>query len=363
MAAMPRVPPARIARAGEAARDQVQRLHRRMAPAPVALLEMIWGSMVTQALYVAAKLGIADLLADGPLTPEEIARRVNASSDGVFRLLRALASRGVFTARPDGRYELTPLAEPLRSDAPVSMRSVALLWGSPEAWEHWGHLLDSVRTDEPAVPAIRGMDLWAYLGTNPGFAAEFNSAMTTFSNLVKAPVLAAYDFSPFSTIVDVGAGHGAMLAAILQRTPAARGVLFDQPSVTTGAADVLRAHGVERRCTIESGSFFDGVPPGGDAYVLKNIIHDWEESKALAILRNIREVIQPDGRLLLIEMVLPEGNSGHMGNVFDLEMLLDLGSRERTEHEYQQLLSKAGFELTRVVQTASPACVVESKPT
>jgi len=318
--------------------------------------------MLTQALSVATKLGIADLLADGPLTPEEIARRVDASPDGVFRLLRALASRGVFAARPDGRFELTPLAEPLRSDAPVSMRSVALLWGSPEGWEHWGHLLDSVQTGEPAVPAIRGMDFFAFLASKPAFAAEFNTAMTTFSNLVREPVVAAYDFSPFPTIVDVGAGHGAMLAAILQRTPTARGVLFDQPSVTAGAADVLRAHGVESRCTIESGSFFDRVPSGGDAYLMKNIIHDWPEVEALAILRNIREVIRPGGRLLLIELVLPEGNSAYMGNLFDLEMLLDLGSRERTEREFRQLLAQAGFELTRVVQTASPVCVVESKP-
>lgn len=360
--ALPKVPPARIVRAAEAARDRVQRLHRRMAPAPITLLEMIWGSMLTQALYVAAKLGIADLLADGPLTPEEIARRVDASPDGVFRLLRALASRGVFTARPDGRYELTPLAQPLRADAPVSMRSVALLWGSPEHWEHWGHLLDSVRTSEPAVPAVRGMDFWEFLASRPAMETDFNTAMTTFSNLVKEPVLAAYDFSPYSTIVDVAGGHGAMLAAILQRTPAARGVLFDRPSVAPGAVDLLRAHGVESRCAIESGSFFVSVPPGGDAYVLKNIIHDWADDEALVILSKIREAIRPDGRLLLIEMVLPEGNSSHLGNVFDLEMMLDLGSRERTERDFRQLLAKAGFELTRVVQTASPTCVVESKP-
>jgi C-methyltransferase len=363
MAAMSKIPPARIVRAAEAVREQVQRLHRRMVPAPVALVEMIWGSLLSQAIYVAAKLGIADVLADGPLTPEEVARRVDASPDGVSRLLRALAGRGVFAARPDGRYELTPLAEPLRSDARGSMRSVALTWGSPEHWEHWGHLHDSVRSGEPAIPAIRGLDFWAYLETNPGFAAEFNNAMTTFSNFAKAPVLAAYDFSPFSTIVDVGAGHGALLAAILQRTPTARGVLFDLPSVTTGATDVLRAHGVETRCTIESGSFLDRVPAEGDAYVLKNIIHDWEESKALTILRNIREVIKPDGRLLLIELVLPEGNSGHVGHLMNLEMLLDLGGRERTEPEYREFLAKAGFELTRVVQTASPVSVVESKPT
>ena len=362
MAASPRIPPPRVARAGEAVREQVQRLHSRMAPAPVALLEMIWGSLLSQAIHVAAKLGIADVLADGPLTPEEIAQRVDASPDGIFRLLRALAGRGVFAGRPDGRYELTPLAEPLRSDAPVSMRSVALLWGSPEHWEHWGHLHDSVRSGEPAVPAIRGLDFWAYLETNPDFAAQFNNAMTTFSNFAKAPVVAAYDFSRFSTIVDVGAGHGALLAAILQRTPAARGVLFDLPSVTSGATDVLRAHGVETRCTIESGSFFDRVPAGGDAYVLKNIIHDWAESEALTILRNVREAIKPDGRLLLIELVLPEGNSGHLGNYMNLEMLLDLGGRERTEREYREFLSRAGFELTSVVQTAAPVSVVESKP-
>jgi hypothetical protein len=362
MVALPKIPPARVVRAAEAVRERVQRLHRRMVPAPIALVEMVWGCQVTQALYVAAKLGIADVLAAGPLTPEEIARRVDASPDGVFRLLRALASRGVFAARADGRYELTPLADTLRTDAPVSMRSVALTWGSPEHWEHWGHLLDSVRSGEPAVPAIRGMDFFAFTEANPDFGEVFNNAMTTFSNVAKEPVLAAYDFSPFATIVDVGGGHGALLAAILQQTPTARGVLFDQPSVTTGAAEVLRAHGVEARCAVESGSFFESVPAGGDAYVLKSVIHDWDEPKALTILGKVREVIKPDARLLLLEMVLPEGNSSHMGHVFDLEMLLDVGGRERTEREYQQLLAKAGFELTRVVQTVSPVWVVEARP-
>src|SRR5882757_3354713 len=351
MVAIPKIPPARVIRAAEAVRDRVHRLHRRMVPAPIALLEMVWGCQVTQALYVAAKLGIADVLAAGPLTSEEIARRVDASPDGIFRLLRALASRGVFAARRDGRYELTPLADTLRTDAPVSMRSVALAWGSPEHWEHWGHLLDSVRSGEPAVPAIRGMEFFAYTEANADFGVVFNNAMTTFSNVAKEPILAAYDFSPFATIVDVGGGHGALLAAILQQTPTSRGELFDQPSVTTGAAEVLRAHGVEARCAVESGSFFESVPAGGDAYVLKSVIHDWDEPKALEILGNIRKAIKPDARLLLVEMVLPEGNSSHMGHVFDLEMLLDLGGRERTEREYRDLLGRAGFALTRVVQT------------
>jgi C-methyltransferase len=362
MAAGPKPPPARVARVADAVREMVHRLHRRMAPAPVALLELIMGSMVAQAIHVAARLGIADQLAAGPLTAEQIAERVEASPDGVGRLLRALAGQGLFAARPDGRYELTPLGEPLRSDAPVSVRAVALLFGSAQHWEHWGHLLDAVRSGEPVVPSLRGMDAWAYLEADSEFASLFNNAMTSISDFAKDPVAAAYDFRPFGTIVDVGGGHGALLAAILARTPTARGVLFDLPHVTAGAPAVLRAQGVESRCAVESGSFFDRVPAGGDAYLLKTVIHDWPEDRALAILRKVREAMKPDGRLLVVEFVIPEGNTAHWGKTIDLEMLLMVGGRERTEAEYRDLLARAGFRLTAVVPTVSPLSIVEVQP-
>lgn len=356
------VPPARVVRLAEGVRERLGRLHRRMVPAPVAVLELITAGMISQALQVAAKLGIADVLAAGPLPPTEIARRVDANPDGVHRLLRALASQGVFRADGSGRYELTPMASALRSDADVSMRSFAMYVGSPEHREHWSHLLDSVRSGEPSIEKIRGMDAWAYFEQNKELAEIFNDAMTGFSDFAQAPMLAAYDFSRFGRIVDVGGGHGSLLAGILSQAPDAKGVLFDQPSVTQGADAALRTAGVQDRCAIESGSFFEKVPAGGDAYVMKNIIHDWADDKAQAILRNVRAAIAPHGRLLLVEMVLPENNSAHPGKFTDLEMLLLVGGRERTEDDYRALLANGGFRLERVVRTASPLCVLEAAP-
>jgi hypothetical protein len=262
----------------------------------------------------------------------------------------------VFATGRDGRFRLTPLGDTLRTDAPVSMRSMAMFVGSPEHWEHWSHLLDSVRTGEPARS-----DPFGYFEEHPEYAALFNAAMTELSDFSRESVLAAYDFSRFRTLVDVGGGHGSLLAGILRGTPATQGVLFDLPSVTAGAPQVLRAHGVEQRCRIESGSFFDAVPAGADGYLLKNIVHDWEPAKALAILRNIRDAIDPGGRLLLIELVIPERDAPHPGKLVDLEMLM-IGGRERTLREYREFLPHAGFEVTGAVRTVSPVWVVECSP-
>lgn len=362
---MPRdakVPPARLVRIVDGVRARVGSLHRKMVPPQVAMIDLISGSMVSQALYVVAKLGIADELRDGSLPPEDIADRVGANPDAVNRLLRALGSQGVFRVDSEGRYSLTALGRTLRSDAEVPMGTMAKLVGTPEHWEHWGHLLDSVRDGGDAVSKVRGMNLWDYFEQNTEYGQVFNSAMTGMSGFAKVPVLAAYDFSRFRKIVDVGGGHGSLLAAILQRSPHGRGVLFDQPSVTAGADEVLRAHGVQERCEVESGSFFDTVPAGGDAYILKNIIHDWSDEQGLRILRNVREAIDPDGRLLLVEFVVPEGNGPHPAKLIDLEMLVMVGGRERTEKEHREFLARAGFRLDKVVETVSPLCVLESTP-
>jgi hypothetical protein len=324
------------------------------------MLDMITDLMVAQALHVAARLGIADELTGGPLSPDEIARRLDADPDAVSRLLRALASRGVFASDSRGRYRLNPLAETLCSDAPVSMRQYAMFFGSPEHWGHWAHLLDAVRTGETAVQTQYGTDVFALFEARPEYGAVFNGAMTTLSDMVREPVLAAYDFSRYTTIVDVGGGHGSLLAGILERTPSARGVLYDLPDVVAEASGVLAT--VSERCRVEGGSFFDSVPAGADAYVLKSIVHDWTEEKALVILRHIRESIAPDGRLLLIELVIPEGDGMHPGKFIDLEMLLVAGGRERTEEEYRELLAKAGFALVTVIPTASPMSVLECAP-
>lgn len=358
----PKVPPARVVRIVESVRARLQTLNQKMVPAPISLLEMITASFMTQAIYATAKLGIADVLSEGPSTANEIASKVGADPDAMHRLLRLLVSRSIFAEQSDGRYVLTPMGDALRSNAPTSMRGFALMVGCPEHWEHWSMLTNSVRTGEVSVPLLRGMGMLDYLETNAEFAGVFNDAMTSVSDMSIPPILAAYDFSPFRTIVDVGGGHGRLLSAILQQAPQARGILFDLASVTAGAPQLLQDQGVADRVAIESGSLFDTVPGGADAYVLKHIVHGLEESKALEILTTVRSRIDPDGKLLLVEFVLPEGNSPHLGKLIDMEMLLNAGGKERTAAEYAELLGRAGFRQTRVVQTASPVSVIEAEP-
>jgi hypothetical protein len=331
-----------------------------MVPPPIAMLEMVTEMWAAQAITAAADLGIADALAKGPQSADELASAVNADADALRRLLRALTTRGIFRQRRDGRYDLTALADTLRSDADVSMAAFARFLGSPQHREHWSQLTDAVRTGRSVVPALRGKPVFEYLADEPELAAIFNDAMTSISELAIAPLVAAYDFGPYATIVDVGGGHGRLLAAILGATPGARGILFDQPQVVAGAPAVLEEHHVAGRVRIAEGSFFDAVPGGGDAYVLKNVIHDWPDDDAVRILGNVRRAAATGKNVLLIEGVLPGHDREYPGNWVDLEMLVTADARERTAAEYGELLRRAGFDLTRVVETAGPLSVVEA---
>ena len=356
-----KVPPAKLARFVEWIRHYLYRLNQRLTPAPAAMMEMIIATWTSQAITAAAQLGVADALADGPLMIDELAARVGADADALRRLLRALISRGIFRHRRDGRYELNSLAATLRSDAPVSMTSAARFYGSQEQRERWTLLVDSIRTGNSVVPALRGKESFDYFADQPELADLFNQTMTSVSELTDAPVVAGYDFSAYPTIVDVGGGHGPLLAAILAAAPASRGVLYDLPLVVAKASNLLRENEVDDRVRIAEGSFFDSVPGGGDAYVLKNIIHDWPDEKAVQILRNVRGAAGPEATLLLVEMVIPEHDRDFPGKWVDLEMLLNLAARERTAAEYSYLLRQAGYRMTRVVQTASPLSVVEAR--
>ncbi len=356
-----KVPPAKLARVVEWIRHYLYRLNQRLTPAPAAVMEMIIASWTSQAITVAAQLGVADALAKGPLPIDELAGRVGADADALRRLLRALISKGIFRHRRDGRYELNSLADTLRSDAPVSMASAARFYGSSEQRERWTLLEDSVRTGTTVVPALRGKESFDYFAEQPELADLFNQTMTSISELTTAPVVAGYDFSAYPTIVDVGGGHGPLLAAILAAAPGSRGVLYDLPRVVECAPGTLREHNVADRVRIAQGSFFDSVPGGGDAYILKNIIHDWPDDKAVQILRNVRTGAGPGATVLLVELVIPDHDRDFPGKWSDLEMLLNLGARERTAAEYRKLLSQAGFHMTRVVQTASPLSVVEAR--
>jgi O-methyltransferase domain/Dimerisation domain len=354
-----KVPPATVARVVDRARHHLNRLHQRMVPAHAAIMDLITAAWTAQAITAAADLGVADALARGPLSAAEMAAAVNANPDALSRLLRALITRGIFRQRRDGRYELTPLADILRSDADVSMAAMARWVGSPEDREHWSHLTDAIRTGRAVIPELRGKPVFEWLADEPALAEIFNHSTTSASELSIAPLIAAYDFSPYPTIVDVGGGHGRLLAAILAATPAARGVLFDLPQVVAGAPTVLREHHGGDRVRIVGGSFFERVPEDGDAYVLKHVIHDWPDDDAVHILRNVRAAAGAGKRVLLVELVIPRHNRDFLGKWTDLEMLIGAAAREHSAGEYGQLLNRAGFQMTRLVQTASPFSIVE----
>jgi hypothetical protein len=356
-----RVPPAKVARVVERARHHVSRLHRRSAPAPVGMMELILGAWMSQAITVAAELDIADALAAQPLSADELAMRVNADPDGIRRLMRALISQGVFCRRRDGRYELNALAATLRSDASTSMAAMARFVGSTQHREHWTHLADAVRTGEAVVPRLRGKDAFDYLSGDPDISAIYNDAMTSVTELAVAPVVAAYDFSRFATIVDVGGGHGRLLAAILAATPRTKGILYDLPQVVAGAPKILRDLQLSGRARISAGSFFEDVPESADAYILKNVVHDWPDVDVVDILRNVRRAARPGSTVLLVEAVIPAHDREFLGKWSDLEMLVVQAARERTEPEYRALLEQAGLSPTRVVPTASPFSLVEAR--
>jgi C-methyltransferase len=363
--AMPKdlkIPPAQVARMVERFRHHLYRLHQRSAPAAAAVFELINGAWVAQAIQVAAELRIADALTEEPLPLDDLAHRVDADPDALKRLMRALISRGVFRQRRDGRYDLTALADALRSDARFSMYQWARVVGSPQHREHWSLLLDSVKSGKASLPQLRGKEAFEYLKDEPELAKVLNDAMTTLSDLAAVTVVAAYNFGRYRTIVDVGGGQGGLLSTILATEPTARGVLYDLPEVVAGAPALLRQRGLDARVRVEGGSFFDSVPSGGDAYVLKSIIHDWPDGQAVAILRNVREAAGAHATVLLVEMVLPEHERDFTGKWVDLEMLLLANGRERAAAEYRDLLGQAGFRMTRVVQTASPFSVVEATP-
>jgi hypothetical protein len=358
----PKAPPAWLIGGIGRVRAALTVASRAAVPPNIALLEMAQGAWLTQALYAAAELGIADALRDGPRSAEEVARQVGTAPDPTYRVMRALAANGVLTLRRDGRFGLTRLGHALRSDHDGSMAPMIKLVGRAEHWEHWSHLMHSVRTGQPAVEAIRGMSAWDYLESNPEYAAVFNDAMTGVSAVAIDTAVPLYDFADRTVIVDVGGGHGALLARILARTPQARGVLFDLPAVVDGAGPLLDAAGVGDRCARVGGSFFESVPDGADAYVMKTVIHDWDDEEALAILRNVRTAIASGGKLLLFELVLPEAAPHHPGMLLDLEMLVHAGGRERTARQYADLLARGGFRLTRVIPTPGPMSIVEAVP-
>lgn len=359
---MSRVPPVKVVRAATAVRTALQTLTRRMVPPEVGLLELASGFMATQAVYAAAKLGVADVLADGPLPADDVAAETGSDPDATYRLLRACVMFGLFTESADGRFGLTSLGRGLRSGAPGSMRPVILMLGDPQYQGPWGRLAYSVETGKPAVEVALGKQLWEYLDENPEFAATFNNAMTCLTVLDWPTVAAAYDFTPYSTIVDIGGGHGQLLALMLGASPAAKGVLQEREALVGPAETQLREAGVRDRCRIESGSFFETAPSDGDLYVLRRVIHDFDDEQAVEILTNVRRHMPRGSTLLLLESVVPAGNTPHFAKTLDLDMLIFVGGRERTDRQFTTLLDQAGFRITRIVPTVSTLSLIEAVP-
>jgi hypothetical protein len=313
---------------------------------------LVNGFRVSQAIHVAATLGVADLLAEGPRGVDELADATGSDARSLYRLLRALAAVGVFREEAGRRFSSTPLSDQLRRDAPETLYGWAAFAGSPLVWQAWGDLEHSVRTGENAVRHLHGMDIWAYRAENPVERAAFDRAMTDITRGVNRSLLDAYDFGRYSTVVDVGGGRGALLGALLEEHPTMRGVLFDRPEVVDGVADDL-GPGIAERLEIVGGSFFEEVPAGGDAYLLKAIVHDWEDPEALAILQVCRRAARPGASVLVVDRELGAPNTDAPAKFGDLNMLVLPGGCERTTAEFAALLTSAGFRFAGETPTAS----------
>ena len=330
-------------------------------PPPVQLMKMLFGFASARAIGVCAELSIADLLKNEPKTAEELARQTNVHAHSLYRVLRACASIGVFSEDGEKRFSLTPLAEPLLSDAPGSLKAFAGMITSAWVYQMWVELPYSVKTGKPGFEKVFGMPVFDYFLSNEEAAKKFNDAMTSNTEFASFAVVNGYDFSSIPKLVDVGGGHGLLLASILAKNTNLKGILFDTPAVVAGAETLLSDQGVISRCEIVGGDFFESVPAGADAYILKHVIHDWSDEQCITILKNCRKAMNKGGKILVVEEIINEGNEFSIGKFVDLQMLVVASGRERTEKEFRELFDKAGFELTRIVPTMSPFSVLEGE--
>ena len=339
--------------------DPVHAMSPQQAAAKM-MFQLATGHFAASALQCVAQLRVADHLAGGPQTTSALAAQLSVSEDALYRVMRALASVGVFDEVAPRQFALTPAGSMLRSGVPGSMHPMALWITSPFHFRVYAELIHAVRDGKPAAERVTQMPVFEYLAHTPELSEIFNNAMTSFSEMVVPAVLESYDFSGIAVLVDVAGGHGALLSTILQRYPGMKGVLFDLDHVVAGARPRLQALGLGDRLRIDSGDFFSAVP-AGDAFIMKHIIHDWDDERSLKILGNIRKAMgEKKGKVLLVESVLPPGNTPDLGKLIDLEMLMMTGGKERTADEFAKLFADAGFRMTRVVQTGAPLNVIEA---
>lgn len=328
-------------------------------PPSAVMMQMLFSYSVSRSVGVAAELGIADLVKDTPKTAGELASLTNSHPRSLYSLLRACASVGVFSEDADKRFSLTPLAECLRSDNPESLRAFAVMITDDIQFKMWAELPYTIKTGQRAFDKVFGMSNFEYYFSHEKEGKIFNDAMTSLSLGASMMVLASYDFTGIKKLVDVGGGHGFLLASILKKYPAMSGILFEAEPVIEQAKAFLQEHDVANRCETFGGDFFKSVPAGGDACILKHIIHDWDDEQSVTILNNCRKGVLAGGKVLIVEMVVPEGNEPSISKLLDLSMLAISSGRERTANEYRTLLSKSGFELTKIVPTMSPYSIIE----
>jgi hypothetical protein len=338
----------------------------RTLPPGIALYQMAIGHYVSRALYLAAKLGLADLLKDGPRDYRDLAKASETHAPSLIRVLRFLTSIGIFAELDDGKFALQSLGEMLRSDVAGSMRASVILFAGIGIQDSWKELEFCVRTGDPAFRRDSpDADAFTNMAKDPESAANFDKAMATFAPLTAAAVAATYDFSIFGKVADVGGGNGALLIGILKANPSLRGIVFDQPHVTERAKEQVAAAGMADRCEVVGGSFFEEVPRGADAYMLKHVIHDWNDERAAAILKTCRAAMPSHGKLLIVEGVYParidQSMEGRGAAANDLNMLVCTGGRQRSEAEFRDLFAASGFRLTQVVPTPARVCVIEGE--
>jgi hypothetical protein len=332
------------------------------SPPPfVGLANLLQGNFVAGALAGLAQLGIADLVAAGPRSAADLAREIGADASALYRLMRATASVGVLAEQEDGRFAQTPLSDCLRRDATPSLRDLAIMGGREWGALAWSQIEYGIRTGKPSVDKVYGMPIFEYMAKHPEEAAIFNGAMTSISAIDSPAVAAAYDFSGFGSLVDVGGGHGLLLATILAKTPGLNGILYDLDFVVAGAPEGPLAPYMDR-CSLASGDMFATVPAGADAYIMKHIIHDWDDERCIKILKACRAAVNPGGRLLVVDAVIQPGNAPSPSKFLDLQMLLIPGGLERTEVQFRALFAAAGWRLTRVVPTMALDSILEGEP-
>jgi hypothetical protein len=331
-----------------------------MNPTPPAqlIVDLGFGFIVSGALAAATQLGIADRLAEGPKPPEALAKELGADARSLFRLLRLLASVGVFSEDAEGRFGLTPAASLLRSQVPGSLRDAVLMLTQKVFWLPAGQLAETVRTGQTPFDHIFGKPFFDYLAGDAAESATFHQGMASLSDLEDGPIARSYDFRPFQQVVDVGGGHGGFLIEALRATPSLRGVLFDHAHVLSGSR--VASAGLSDRCEEAVGDFFQTVPANGDVYVLKRILHDWSDEVCVTVLRNCRNAMKVDGRVLVIDTVIPPGNAPHGGKVLDVMMMASMTGRERTEADFRALFAQAGLQLSRIIPTPSALSITEA---